>query len=365
MNRPDKTAETLNNQKQSTASNGIKKKLLWTILFIVIAVASISAVIMGTKGFSAENFLGYISTLSPIWIAVALMCMFGYIFFEGAAITTICRAFGYKCTNRDGFLYSASDIYFSAITPSATGGQPACAYFMMRDGIPGTLTTALLFLNLAMYALSIVVIGLICLIFHPELLFCFSPVSRALIYFGFAAQIGLCAVFLLLIKNEKLLHKICLGALRFLGRIHVVRHLDQRLEKLEKSMVEYRECVALLRGRFWLSMKVFLCNLIQRGLLIAITVFTFLSGGGDASKCIDIYALQSYVVIGTNVLPIPGAMGVTDYFLLDAFEDVMTSSEAVNLELLSRSVAFYFCVIVCGASVLIKFLIQRKARKKS
>lgn len=360
MNRPDNTPASTNGND----SLKLKKKLLWTLLFVAIAVASVSAVIFGTKGFSAENFLGYISNLSPIWIAVALVCMFGYIFFEGAAIKTICRAFGYKCTNRDGFLYSASDIYFSAITPSATGGQPACAYFMIRDGIPGTLTTALLFLNLAMYALSIVVIGIVCFIFHPDLLFCFSPVSRALIYFGFAAQIGLCAVFLLLLKNEKLLRKICLGTLRFLARIHIVRQVDRRIEKLEKSMIEYRECVELLRGRTWLSVKVFFCNLIQRGLLIAITLFTFLAGGGALSECIDIYALQSYVVIGTNVIPIPGAMGVTDYFLLDAFDDIMASADAVNLELLSRSIAFYFCIIVCGASVLIKFLLQQKARKK-
>jgi hypothetical protein len=57
-------------------------------------------------------------------------------------------------------------------------------------------------------------------------------------------------------------------------------------------------------------------------------------------------------------------MGVTDYFLLDAFDDIMASADAVNLELLSRSIAFYFCIIVCGASVLIKFLLQQKARKK-
>ena len=54
-----------------------------------------------------------------------------------------------------GVLYSAADIYFSAITPSATGGQPASALLMVGDGIPTAVTTVVLLLNLAMYNLSI------------------------------------------------------------------------------------------------------------------------------------------------------------------------------------------------------------------
>ncbi|MFR2128888.1 MAG: hypothetical protein ACLS4M_06675 [Eubacterium ventriosum] len=49
----------------------------------------------------------------------------------------LCGTFGYKRPFRKCLVYSSSDIYFSAITPSATGGQPASAYFMMKDKVWG------------------------------------------------------------------------------------------------------------------------------------------------------------------------------------------------------------------------------------
>ena len=66
------------------------------------------------------------------------------------------KAFGYKRKFRKALVYSTSDIYFSAITPSATGGQPASAYFMMNDKIPGAVTTIVLLVNLTLYTTSII-----------------------------------------------------------------------------------------------------------------------------------------------------------------------------------------------------------------
>ena len=365
MNQPEnpKTSPAAQSEGKDDGLKA-KSKLLWTLVFAVIAIASVSAVVLSVKSFSLSSFIGYISSASPIWLAVAILCMLGYIMFEGLALISICRTFGHRCTLRNGFCYSAADIYFSAITPSATGGQPASALLMIRDGIPGTLVTAALFLNLAMYSLSLIVIGLLCLIIRPGLLLCFSPLTIVFIVFGFVAQIFLCSFFILLLKREQLLHGICDAVLRFLGKIHILRHVDRKRERLDRLINEYRECVALFRGQRMMFVKVFLCNLVQRGLLIATTAITFIACGGAVAEALDIYSLQAYVTIGTNVLPIPGAMGITDYFLLDAFGSVMTEAQAVNLELLSRSLAFYFCVLICGAAVLVKIFIQRKARKR-
>ena len=91
--------------------------------------------------------------------------MLGFILFEGFALVVLRRAFGYRRGVWSGYIYSASDIYFSAITPSATGGQPASAYFMIKDGVPGMVVTVTLVANLFMYTLSIIAIGFVCFFF--------------------------------------------------------------------------------------------------------------------------------------------------------------------------------------------------------
>ena len=52
--------------------------------------------------------------------------------FEGEALREIVFHMGYPTKHKDAFVYSAADIYFSAITPSASGGQPASAFFMIK-----------------------------------------------------------------------------------------------------------------------------------------------------------------------------------------------------------------------------------------
>ena len=118
------------------------------------------------------------------WLALAFASMAGFIVFEAFAIMTLVRAFGYKKNVLQGISYSTSDIYVSAITPSATGGQPASAYFMMKDGIPGSVVTVVLLANLVLYTFSIILIGSSSIFFSPALFAEFSPLSKILIIAG-------------------------------------------------------------------------------------------------------------------------------------------------------------------------------------
>ena len=116
---------------------GMKKTKIWGLIFLVMALFTIWAVIAQSKSFSFAQFQDTLHNSSVGWMIAASVSMLGFIVFEGMALLCIVKALGYPRRFTKGFLYSAADIYFSAITPSATGGQPASAYFMMQDGVPG------------------------------------------------------------------------------------------------------------------------------------------------------------------------------------------------------------------------------------
>ena len=77
-------------------------------------------------------------------------------------------------------------------------------------------------------------------------------------------------------------------------------------------------------------------------------------------EAVELWFWQGFVVLGSNCIPIPGAMGVSDYLMLDGFRNLMSEAQAVNLELLSRSFSFYICVIICGISTFIQYLVVKK-----
>ena len=71
------------------------------------------------------------------------------------------------------------------------------------------------------------------------------------------------------------------------------------------------------------------------------------------------FAMQSNVVIGAYCIPIPGSMGVTDLLMMDGFTSLMNEQTSANLELLSRAVSFYICILLCGLIVLVKYALLR------
>ncbi len=340
-----------------------KKQWLWIVLFIAIAALSVLTVVLQSREFSIGQFISYVKEASLPWLLVSLFSMLGFILFEGIAILCLCKAFGYGRSLSRGYIYSASDIYFSAITPSATGGQPASAYFMMKDGIPGMTVAVILVANLVMYTLAIIAIGAICFLFHFDVFLQFDTLSKILIVLGTVTQLGLAFFFIMLLKSGKLLHRICHAVLGFLIRIRLIRkNPEKKMEKLDAAMDKYRGYAALLSEHKRALFVTFLFNFLQRSSQIAVTMFTYLATGGDLDKAASLWALQGYVVLGSNSIPIPGAMGVSDYIMLDGFRSIMSESAAVNLELLSRSCSFYVCIFLCGISTLVYYRLLKKRR---
>ena len=125
-------------------------------------------------------------------------------------------------------------------------------------------------------------------------------------------------------------------------------------------MENYRRCAQLLAGHKGLLRRSYLFNLLQRASMIAVTMFTYLAMGGRGRLAGSIFAMQSYVVIGSNCVPIPGAMGVADYLMLDGFENFLPADLVVSMELLSRSLSFYICVLLCGMFVFFMSVRKRK-----
>lgn len=353
------------NQDTVNAPLTNKKQWLFMVLFVGIAVISVVTVVSQSKEFSLTDFTAYIKDASIPGLIVALLSMLGFIVFEGIALLILCRAFGHKRSFWQGYIYSTSDIYFSAITPSATGGQPASAYFMIKDGMSGMMVTALLLANLCMYTLSIIAIGLVCFIFRFDLFLQYSLLSKLLIIVGFLMQIGLLLFFYMLLKKDHLLQRICNWCFNLLCKLHLLRNREKKQAKLDAYMERYRQNARLLTGHTKSLFFCFIFNFLQRASQIAVTLFVYMATTGQSIlQSIDLWFWQGYVVLGSNCIPIPGAMGVSDYMMLDGFRNIMTESQAVNLELLSRSFSFYSCVIICGISTLVQYCIIKRRGKK-
>ena len=250
-----------------------KKQIIWSLIFIALIVLTVWVIVKQNESFSIEGFINYVSAAKWQWIALAFLCMVGFIVFEGLAVLQLCKAFGYKEKVKRGIVYSAVDIYFSAITPSATGGQPASAMCMMQDGIPGAVTTIVLLLNLTLYTIAIIVIGAVCFIFNFDMFRHFSIWSKYMILIGCVVQFVLLTVFLLLVYKEKIVTKIANTGMKILHKLHLMKNIEKRQAHLVEVERQYKECAAAIKNNKVAVFKAFIFNLLQRISLICVSVW--------------------------------------------------------------------------------------------
>ncbi len=341
-----------------------KKKLLWALLSVLIAGLTIWAVASQSKSFSLAALWDLVKNANKVWLTAAFAAMFGYIWFEGLSVISVTTSLGYKKNPLNGTLYGAADVYFSAITPSATGGQPACAWFMLRDGIPGAIATVALLITLVMYTLALLLSGLTAIIFSFPVFAAFSRLAQIMVVVGSAVLLFLGIFFLMLLIRPHILRSICTGFLRFLEKIHLMRSAKKLRSKLEHVMEEYTMCSRMLFGKGTLIFRVFIWNLCQRLSYFMVTFFLFMAVGKGSTMAVKATVVQCLACAGSNCIPIPGAMGAADYMLLDGFKQFLSEESAVTMEMLCRGVTFYGSVSTGLIIVIIGYIVVSMRKRK-
>jgi len=340
----------------------MKKKILWAVITFCLSVLTIYALFYNS-GLSLSELWQDIEEASPVWLVPAALCMFGFIFFEGRSLVLILRTLGYPAKKRRGFLYAAADIYFSSITPSATGGQPASAYFMHKDGISGVAVTVSLILNLTMYTLAIFTLSILSLICFPDVFMSFELPGKILILIGIAMMILMSIFFIILLKKQSILIKTANIIISILRKLHMKTAADKLLSRLDTVIENYNECVVTLAGKKKLLIKTYFLNLLQRASQILVTVFCYFAIHGNIGDGLRVFAIQTYVVMGSNFIPVPGAVGISEFLMYIGYTMLLSDEAAYSLAILSRGISFYTCSIISIITVIFGYIIIRYHRR--
>ena len=341
----------------------MKKKALWAIFTLCLSALTIYG-LFHNSGLSISELITNIKESSPLWLIPAALCMLGFIFFEGRSLVLILRTLGYPAKKRRGFLYASADIYFSSITPSATGGQPASAYFMYKDGVTAIEVTVSLILNVVMYNLALVTLGILTLIFFPGIFSDFNLASKIMILIGITVILLLVVFFIVLLKNQKLIQKFVNIVISILHKFHIKSLAEKLQAKVDNTIENYNECVVTLAGRKRLLVKTYLLNFLQRTSQILVTVFCYFAMHGSLNGGLKIFAIQTYVVLGSNFIPVPGAVGISEFIMFFGYMMMMNEESAYSLAILSSGISFYTCIIISIITVIIGYILIFYKQKK-
>lgn len=323
-----------------------KKQLLNIFFVVALAVVTIVILIKSNEELNFQTLKEFFAACNAWYLVGAVVCMLLFIFFEALSVHIILRKFGYKPKWRSSLAYSTSDVYYSAITPSATGGQPASAYYMVKDGVSGGASCFALIFNLVGYTAAIILLGGGALVCRFDLFLGFDTFVKVLIVIGIVSQVFLLAFFIACMCWHSGVLKVGNFGISLLLKIRLMKNGDKWRGKLEGVVEKYRSCYACFREHKTLTLWVLLCNVAQRAALIMVSAFVCAA----ASDCnmAEVFALQAFVVLGYNSIPLPGGAVAFEYLYLNVYEGIFAPAFILVAMMVTRVISYYCSMLLSG-----------------
>jgi len=322
-----------------------KNYILSILLFILLFVITFYFIF---ANYSFSELKSVMVHCNPYYISVAIGCVFLYLFFGSIFLKKAFSSFGIPISFWQALCYSGIEIYFSAVTPSSTGGQPVQAFYMARDHIPYQKSTIVILINTILYKLAIMLLGIVAILMIPNLIFQNGWLFLFLMILGMTLNILVIVFFTCIIYSHKLPRQILKMGIRLLLFFHLIKKEDQpkREENMEKALQDYHECANFTKNHPSLLIKSFLYILLQRISLFSISYFIYRAFGLNEYTFSTIFFLQVAITLAIDSVPSPGGVMVGEGLTYQVNLFIYGATFAISSMLLLRGISFYLLVLI-------------------
>ncbi len=288
--------------------------------------------------------------LSADWriLILGIPVMALYIACEAKSTHSILRALGSPQPFRKCYFYSCTGFFFSNITPSATGGQPAQVYYMNRDGVSVANGTIDMLLVTIGYHTAIVLYGILALFLSGSLTEQLGGQVGFLLGVGFTVFIVLNIAMILFLFLPNPARRLCMFGIGVAVRVRPSLDRAKLEEKLDGYISGYRQGAVVIRKTPRLLPKVLACSLGQMACSYLVPYLVYRAFGLDGFSLFQVCALQVLVSIAVGYLPLPGSAGAAENVFLRGFLAIFGPALVAPAMILSRTVSCYLVLIVTG-----------------
>lgn len=341
------------NQQGSAAEDtergiGVKKKrILEAGFFLLVMLLSFYTVF---RGQDMEQVGASLRRLSPMALGAAVLTSIFFVSAEGMMIWYLLRAMHGTSSLRQCISYSFIGFFYSGITPSATGGQPMQLYYMCKDKNSMSESSVVLMTVALLYKFVLVVIGIAVLLFWNGPLKGYLCGYYPLYLLGLALNLILVLILLAVMLVPGGVRRVIVGTEGLLVRCRMLKPSAVRQDKIDRFIDGYRDAVSFLmrhKGKVW---NVCLFTLLQRCSVFILTWIIYRGFALEGVDMLTVMMLQASVYIAVDMLPVPGAQGITELMYRSIFSTVFTGGTLMPSLYVSRGISFYF-LLLAGIAV--------------
>ena len=337
----------------------MKRKYLGSVVFLVLLIAATTFVLLKSNDMRAV--LAAIAAVRLTWLLPSILSALLFVAGEGIIIWYLLRALNISVRLPQCIRWSYIGFFFSAITPSATGGQPAQVYYMRREGVRISDSTPVLMLVAVLYKFVLVVLGLALLVAAGGILRSAFGGLLWLYYLGLGLNVLLVGILVFVMVSPGCSRQIVTGLERLLEKLHILKPSDTRHETLMGVVEEYQDVVRHFRGHPACILTAVAMTFLQRSTLFILTWFVYRGLGLRGTDLITVLVLQASVYIAVDMLPLPGSVGANELVYSTVFATVFPGEYLAASLCINRGVSFYLVLLISAVALGASQLMLRHA----
>lgn len=344
----------------------IKKILKYALNIGLILVITLFTLNLIFKEQELPEIISDLKLADLLWIAFGAGAAMLFVAGESSIIHYMLRVLEQKTSFLRCLKYSFIGFFFSYITPSSTGGQPMQMYHMKKDKIKIGYSTLIMLLITIAYKSVLVLLALGFLIFNFDTVAMYAGDMKWLIVLGFALNLIFIALLLLVFIKPIWARALGIKVVDLLTKLHIMkrRNKEKYTEKLIRICDTYAMGADYIKKNLSVVFHVFLMTAVQRICLFSITWIIYKAYGMNETSYIDIITIQIMIAIAVEMLPLPGAAGISEGCFLLAFTEIFTLDRVKPALLISRGLNFYLILLIGAVVTFAAHIINMKREKK-
>ncbi|MDD6848810.1 MAG: lysylphosphatidylglycerol synthase transmembrane domain-containing protein [Oscillospiraceae bacterium] len=324
----------------------MKKKSFPTKLVFNIFVICLCVGIVCFFFFSEDGLRDLLQSGQGIiwqWIVVAVISQLVYMFTETTVIYLFIRERYKNFSYLNALKVSFTGLFWSAVTPSSTGGQPMQIYLLHSMNVEIGYATSRLMQKFLVYQVVLTFISIISVILNFGYILTNDNILfiTVLLVFGFVSQLAVTLVIVMFSFSPNISRKFIMFFAKVLGKIKIVKNLDSKISDIDKQLDTFHSSNKNIYKKPKLLIPAVILTFVQFIAMFLVPYFIYLSFGMTDIGPVQIATSQAFVNLMSGMIPIPGASGAAELGYTAFFGAIFVGGTLKSSALIWRVINYY------------------------
>lgn len=344
----------------------LSKATLKKTLNAVFILATFALVVFFAFRSGDISSIGHaLVTINPWWLLAAVGCFLIHMFSEGGLLYVFFRFQRVHVRLRHCLSVGLIGMYFSSITPAATGGQPMQVFTMKKHGVPSGITSSALAVKFFCWQCALLITGAALWLTHAGLIEQTLGKAIWMLWLGFFLNGIAVALVILLAISRNLVRAIIIFLVNVAHKLRIVKNKERSSSRWDAALQDFHSSVDILTRHPKQFLVLFLLSVVQVTGLLSAAYFVYRGFGYSQASYHELLAIQFMLFIAASFTPLPGASGAQEGGFYLFFGKFFPSNTIFAALFVWRFITYYLSIITGFVAVAIDGARSSRARESS